>query len=448
MKPTRKLFKNNYLLKDSLGVLLVRMGGLIAQILVFALVARVHSLKDVGIYAVANTIWVIVRALGSGGYDEAVLRFIPEFTIKKKPTWISQLVKFVSRQILIFWAFIFINALLTCGIIVFFFQDFKQFSVLIFIVAVGLPAYALMGIDVCFLRTQNKILRAQIPESLYLPFIVALGLGFMYVFNIDSIVLTLILQASAAWCILHLYRKRTTLESKSRIRNEIESEKIDLAAIKKMSASTMKSKIATTLAARSSLLILPILVSSGEIALFEAGLKFGVLASLPVWAVGVVVSPLISKAFANEDIKELKHIYSIANLLQTIPAILIFIVLILFGETFLGVLLGEQFRQAYPITVVIALATTINAAGSIASNYLLMTKGEHIVETFSYVALAIMLTGVIIGTLSFGLIGAGWALVLRSTTRDMGMIIYVSVKRQLFPVLFPLSAIQRKFSSS
>ena len=99
-------------------------------------------------------------------------------------------------------------------------------------------------------------------------------------------------------------------------------------------------------------------------------MRFGILASITTWAVGIVVSPSIANAAAAaSDSQTIQRLYAVAGRLQTIPALLLLVVWIVFGETLLGLLLGEQFRIVHNTVVIIAIATTVNAAGSIASNY-------------------------------------------------------------------------------
>lgn len=429
------------LVKDSILVLGIRVCGLIFQLVVFALIARTHSLSEIGVFAFVNAIWIITRTLGPLGYDQAAMRFIPGYLTNKRPDWVAQYIELSRHKVqkhMITWG----GVGVTIGVVLFIIGgEYATYGILVMILALGIPAYALIGLDVCIARSLGKVAQAQIPESLYLQIFLALGVGATVLAGVVSVEYTLAIQLGSAWLVLLVYRRLLV----SRLQHDLcvnDGTELDKRPIYKMASSTMKGMAATALAARLPVILLAGVVASELVGLFEGASRLGLLASVPVWAVGVVVSPMIARAAANSDTHTIRRLYSVAGVFQTIPALAMLIFLVFYGDIILGMLFGDSFRLAHSVVVIIAFAVLVNSAGSIASNYLLMTGGEAVVQTYSMWALLIVIFGVPAGVYLGGLEGAAWALVLRSLVRDIGLTIVVAKTRNLMPGLLLASQIK------
>jgi O-antigen/teichoic acid export membrane protein len=326
------------------------------------------------------------------------------------------------------------------GILLLMGDDYGAYGILMILVALGLPAYALIGLDVCVGRALGKVTQSQIPESLYLQAIVALGVGVTVLSNMPSVEITLAIQASAAWIVLLIYRMTIVRVSPDETVND--GSMLNLAPVHDMAASTIKGMMATALAARAPVIILALVATAEMVGLFEGALRFALLATIPVWAVGVVVSPMISSAATNSDFEKIHQLYAVAGVLQTIPALTALVVLVVFGDVLLFHILGESFQIAYSAMIIIAIATVINAVGSVASSYLLMTGGEKAVQTYSVWSLVVVVVGIPVGAILAGLEGAAWSLVLRSLVRDIGLTIVVAKTRELMPWMLSVKEIK------
>lgn len=431
-------------IKDSFVVLIVRIFGLLFQIAMFTLIARTHSLYEVGVYAFVNTVWAIARTLGPLGYDQAAMRFIPEYISQNNQNLIRCFIRHANQRI---GSIVLLLSLLIASISLIaclYDKNYITNCISALILAFGLPAYAAIGFDVCLLRGFGDVVKAQIPESVFLPIFIGLGIGSTIFAQSVSIYSTLIIHVFSAWSIVAIYRivqRFRLLEFSSANRSQADFVTVDI-----MASSSFRGMIATALAGRLPVILLPLFVGSYFVGLFEGALRLGILGTIPVWAIGVVASPVIARAYFESDFKTIDNLYTAAGILQTLPSILILIVIAFFGDFILGSLFGEDYISMHMVTTIIALSTAINAAGSAASSYLLMTGGERLVQQYSIASLFVVLIGVPTGAYVAGLEGVAWALVLKSFVRDIGLTIIVAKNKNLSPGLLSLKQLNALYN--
>lgn len=150
--------------KDSVLVFGIRIFSLVFQLAVFALITRSPSLREVGIYALVNTVWIIARQAGSFGYDQAAMRFIPEYLFYEKEHWAyiyqQAAIQRISRKILTGAGMI---ALI--GFVVLTMEPkWHTYGIAVLMLAAGLPAYSFMSLYVCLVRARGQVVMAQVPE--------------------------------------------------------------------------------------------------------------------------------------------------------------------------------------------------------------------------------------------------------------------------------------------
>ena len=294
------------LIKDSFVILLIRIAGLVMQLLTFALVTRTHTLYEVGIFAFINALWIITRTLGALGYDQAALRFIPSYLSQKKHDWVLEFLQRAIEQIKATLLYVCIILIVIASIILYFDGGYFSYGWAILLLALGIYAYALMGLNVCVIRALNKSIQAQLPESMLLQILFVFGVGLTVYFDVACVEYTLAIQMSAAWCVLGVYQ---FIVAKTVNHQIIDNDlKLDFDTVQSMASTTFKAMTATALAARMPVILLALVVSADAVGLFEGAFRLGLLGTIPVWAVGVVVSPMIARAAEDDDFSLLRHL--------------------------------------------------------------------------------------------------------------------------------------------
>jgi len=402
------------------------------QVLIFALIARTQPLEIVGIYAVVNALWLLWRALGPLAFDQAAYRFIPTYISNKEPGKIYGF--FLHSVSAAFKSGVFGTAV--CCVLAALSHllgaPFRpDIAVLLIIFGLALPAYALIGLYVGILRSTGSLAAAQLPESVVLQAAFGIFVLFLWVSNETTLVMLAAAQMVAAISVALLYaivwRRYARILPQTMLSNQ---ERSDITGMRKSVLATLA---VTEISVRSPVAIVSLVLGPAAAALLEAAQRFGTLGSLTTWAVGTVVSPLLAQTYSKGDLNQVQNLYSLASILQTGCSLGLLIALFWWGEWVLTTILGVDFGAASIPTVLLAIATLVNASGGVASIYLTMTGREMTVFQFSISRLIAILAFVPFLGWTLGVSGVAGALILGSILRDIGLTAYVAGRTSLRP---------------
>ena len=398
------------------GVLLVRVGGLLIQIGLFLLIARNFSIESVGIYAVINSFWMIVRHLGALGLDQASMKYVPLFTELGSYKKVGGFHKATF--------FLVLSVGLTVSLAVFCLgmlgasKWVPAFDGRWGYVAAPIIAYSLIGLLVGKLRAVGKPFWAQFPESLMLPVASFLGVSVVVLGEEPNLDGVLIAQAGASWLILATYfivSKEENGEDDSKLTFD------EFVEIWRMSFNTLLSQAATALTLLSPVFLVSLFIGNAAAAVFEAASRFGRLPSLITWAMGVTLSPLISIEYKQKNSENLQGLLTLGSWLATISASLVFLLFLGAGEFFLQVALGDGYGAAFWPMLIIVASVGVNAMFGLISNLYTMTGYESRTLWFSIGGLVTVLIGIPMLTVEGGAIGAAMVIFMAALVRDGGM---------------------------
>jgi O-antigen/teichoic acid export membrane protein len=416
---------------DTTITLVIRVLGLAFQVGIFALIARTHRLDVVGVYAMVNTGWMLTNILGSLGFSQTALRFVSNYLEQERPGMALAFARFSITRVAAVTIGIALLALLGTAILSFAVPSLASKALVAAIFALGLPAYALIGLYVCVLRGASKVVASQVPETLLLQALIATGVGALALLAIPGAIALVLAQATAAWLTVATYFLlwHRALPGIERDTMEIDERK----RASEMARSVFGAQAVTMLSGRSSTLLIGATLGSAAAALYEAAQRFGLLADITSRTVGISLSPQIARAHARNDTQEVQNLFTLASWLQTLPALALLLFMIPFGRWLLDVVLGPGFDAAYPVLVLISLATLVNASGGVSSTFLLMSGGERTVFFYSSLKLLIVLTGFPLVAYFGGLAAAASIMILGNIARDLGMTVHVMRKTHIRP---------------
>lgn len=130
---------------------------------------------------------------------------------------------------------------------------------------------------------------------------------------------------------------------------------------------------ATTLLQYLDILMLAYFVPLEDIAYFTLGMFIGALVQIPARAMSSISMPLISKAWHDQNMEELKVIYQKTSLTQMVLGAII-ILLIVFNLESLFSLLPEEFSPGIGVAIFIGMARFINISAGVNGNIIVMSK--------------------------------------------------------------------------
>lgn len=406
--------------------LALRILGLPSQLALFILVARLHDVASVGLFAVVSGIWLSARALGPFGFDRAAMRFIPLFGNEGRD-WASR--AFVRA--VLFWLMIptfllgagLASAGAWLGLVLPTLSGIGLGAApatavddrwILVICGLGLPAYVAIGFLIAVVRARRQVVAAQLPELVIQP-LLSLGLvgGVAIVMPQSGIQGTLAVVAFAAWVIAlaYLWCIRDLLAAGPRL------DRYEWRGIVATCFGIGLAKVITVVTQRGPLFIVIAVAGASAAGLYESAHRLALLGTLGTWAIGAAVSPMMAEAHADKDANRLRTLLAGSILVSSGQAAAVLLLLIAFGDWLLG-LFGDAFVVGHMTAVVLALAYLVNGVGGPVSFAFYMIGRERLVLGFNLASALTMAVAVPVGAAASGPLGAALGYLLALIVGD------------------------------
>lgn len=188
----------------------------------------------------------------------------------------------------------------------------------------------------------------------------------------------------------------------------------------------------STLTMKLDIVMVASLITLDDVAFYSLGLFIGTLVALPQRAMTGIMLPLVSKAWANEDRKELLSLYQKTALHQMLFGGFI-LILIIIGLDPLFDIIGEKFIAAKPIAIIIGLARLIDISAGINGGIIVTSKHYRVNLYLNIVLLILTISCNLILIPIYGGIGAALATMISYLVFNVSKTIYVWHKFKLQP---------------
>jgi O-antigen/teichoic acid export membrane protein len=406
------------ILFSAAGVLVGLRGcGLVLQVLVFLLITRLLAIEAVGVYAVVNTGWFIVKGLGSLGLGQASLRFIPHFLAQEQKGFAAQLEKSARGLVTTIGA---ATALVTLAVGL----SAKGLGVVdlhasvLVAAALGVPAYALLLLLSSQLRARQFVFWSLFPEAVILPSVQALALGVVWYLDVVTLDAVLLAQVLAVWIVLAAYFVADRVNG---LGTPVPLPASEWRKIRQVAQKIFLTSLVTLIAGRSPLFIVSAILGAPAAAIMETANRFGQLPMLATWAVGAGISPMLSAAHGHGDRGKLQDLFTFGSWLAFAPVMVYLAFLTIFGPWLLASLFGADYTEAYVPMLLVCTATVITASAGMATYLYFMTGYEQTAFVFSLAKLVVQVGAAIGLGLLYGVSGVAAAMLIGSIVRDIGM---------------------------
>lgn len=161
-----------------------------------------------------------------------------------------------------------------------------------------------------------------------------------------------------------------------------------------------------------------------EVAIYGATVRLVALLSMPLLIVNAVVPPLIAEMHARGEVRELERTLRTIATAASILALPVFIGFILAGGPILGLVYGDYYRQGATVLVVLSMGQLATFWSGACGHVLTMTGHHHpamaITALSSLVAVAISLASVN----SLGMLGVAFGPFVGLALQNIAMAIY------------------------
>lgn len=373
------------LARETLGVLALRIGGLALQVGLFAVLARLLSLADMGLLALALVVPVIARNAGSFGYEYVVMRHVPAALDAGDSRGARRIEQQAAGRVLA-WSLLAVGLLaLTAGLL----SRAGAIPWTIKALAIGcVPVATGVGLIAVMIRARGSIVGSQVPEAIVLNLLWGAFLGPMWLAGrIDAAgALAAYVAANALTLALQM-----ALLARQRAARGLTGPGSGLPPGTAWSAARLMGfHLLVTLANRQPVIMAGALLPLAQVALVEAALRLASPTQFLNWAVATSLLPRYARALARKDQAEVQTLWHVQCWVSLLPALIACAAVGAAGGWILAVVAGDPYRAAQPLLLAMMLAFTVQCA--VESTRLLNVAGRETI-TLAVVGVRVVLLG-------------------------------------------------------
>ena len=350
--------------------------------------ARLLGAKQYGIFAYALSWMTVLAILAKMGFETSLLRFLPEYIVKREWSLFRGVVRFSLSVVGIVALFIFLigNVVLTLLHSRFEIELLHSLRLMLLV----LPLFAWTAIRQSCLRALKRVVQAEVPDGIVRPLVLTAA-ALVAASRLDSF------SAQWAWmCQLFaalisfvlgalLLSRALPTEYPRRPSSNMRAKWL------KISSPMLLMNSMNILMSQASIVILGLYQPSEEVALFSASVRIVMLATFALLAVNSIAAPLISELYHAGKKKELQSLLKFAAQVIAVTTLLTGAILVFGGRSILG-LFGEEFIKAYVLLVILLFGFTVKSLVGPASYLLNLTGHQNATAKAMVIAVTISLT--------------------------------------------------------
>lgn len=418
--------RNAFLIKGSIGILLISIFGRGVAFGVQIFLARVLGVQQYGIYIYVIEWVTFLTLFTSFGLDTTLLRFVPDYQVKKEwgsfrgvILWSNQLAFGISLGVGIL-GLVIISLLKT---------SMAQQVYNTFLIGWGiLPFFTAIKLCQAVLRSLRKVIFAQLLESvlrlLLLVFlVVVLTFGILESVNAQMAMILNALAYIVTFTIgfVWMYRQ-LPVNAKKNIPQFHTSKWLRVTVPLFLIAG------ANMLFRQTDKLMVGMFLGTTAAGIYATSSRIAVLLMFGVNAVNIVIAPMISELFAKKQIYILQQTVTLAAIgifLFTVPMAILMVV---FGEAILN-LFGAEFLVGYAVLVILVIGQSITAlTGSV--SFLMMMTGYQ--NRAAQISGGVAILNVVLNMIFIPILGIEGAAVATMVSLSLWhILLFVYVKRHI-----------------
>lgn len=165
-----------------------------------------------------------------------------------------------------------------------------------------------------------------------------------------------------------------------------------------MATPQLVTNITLFILAQASIWILGSMRPQSEVAIYGSVTRLVNLVAMPLLLVNAVIPPIIAELYVQGRTQELEKVLRKSTTLAGIPALIVLIILIIFGSPILGMVYGDYYRQGAIIMSIIGLGQVVNVWVGSCGFTLMMTGNQKTMMVIT------VITGTLTILLSFLLV--------------------------------------------
>lgn len=400
------------------SVLALRIVGIGLSLGWFMLLVRLLPMEQVGLYAAINAGWLLMRALGPLGSDQALMGLLPELLQvgdkAQAQRWQREGLGYLLRwQGLLLLAAVGVAAAAQQVGVVFLPLE------LVIICAIAALCYGINGQQVYVMLAAQRPLLANGWESIWLP--LALAAAALVLNALGALTLAHLLIAQTiimlGFCALGLWLVRRMLRPNSEQTAEPLSTQ-QRAFFTQRSRSLLATSAAIHLTMRLPMMLAPMLIGAAQTALLETALRFATLLGLVAFAAAQVVLPQISALCKQQKLAELQLLLYRSSWLIIAPTLMLYALLLLAGDWIIMLVAGAEYAAATHPMLLLGAAYVLAAASGPMQHIFTLSGLAALVAKVSLLELLVSVTLMLLLAPALGAMGIAAAIAFGMSLRN------------------------------
>lgn len=176
---------------------------------------------------------------------------------------------------------------------------------------------------------------------------------------------------------------------------------------------------------QSSLWVAGAYLGQEDVALYGAAYRLTLYVALPLHISNMIAPPLIAEMYSQGRTDELQRILRTMATVTGAPAFLLLAAFMLFGGQILGLIFGEFYREGAELLILLSLGQIVNVWAGSCSQALTMTGHQNIMMVLTLVTGALMIAATIWAVQRFGTEGVAGAAAIGLVVQNIIMLLAV-----------------------
>ena len=423
------------LLKDifsySLITFLFKISGLFLGYVFTLFISRKFGTYSMGVFSLATAILNILSVIGRFGFDTALLKFVAEYSAKKR----MDLVKVVYIRIIK----IVVPFCILLSLLLFFFSPYitkyyfgkDYFSIILKIISFVILPMVLIFINSESLRGLKKIKEYAFIQNMAIYFIATIMLGLSFLVTRHENVPIIVYCISIVFVFVVseiIWLKHSRINNMS-----YKSDSVKLKTILDISIPMMFISYFAQVIMLADIILLGIFRTEHEVGIYAVAVRIAMVLFLPLFAIGGIAAPKIAECHAINDrcgfVNTIKYSAKMMFWSSSPIAILIFI----FPSFILGIF-GEEFKAGHTALLVLTLGHYLNTIMGSAGFVLQMSGKEKIFRNILLITSLINIALNFILIPKYGLNGAAFTSMVSMVFLSISSVIFVKYYFKVMPV--------------
>lgn len=422
------------LLKGSSLSFCIKIVGVAASYVLSLLISMRYGAKGFGIYSLSLTVLSVFGITGLMGFDLAVLRFIPQFSIEDNLHKIKVVYKDILRLTVSVSLFLFIFLFIFSNkIAVAVFNDdslFIAFRMISFLI----PLFVINQINIEVMRAFKHIKLSEYLRNLNVP------LFSILFFAVINLLVISYYTAVLSYCFAILISFLLSVYFVGRKLRSIPQKKggyLSKKELLRISSPMMLTGFMHLIMGNIDTIMLGIFSSTENVGIYNIAFKVASLMILSLTAINTIVAPMFSELYWSNKMVDLKKVIKFSSKLMCWTSAPLFVVLIVFPEFVLGVF-GNEFEIGKNVLIVLAIGQFINAVSGSVGFLLNMTGKQHIFRNIFFIATLINLILNFILIPKYGIMGAAVATMISIAAWNIVSVVYIKLVYNIKTFYFPI----------